>query len=244
MNEIVVNTAGAAYRIELNRPDCGNLATMYMIGALTAALQSIGPEVKIVVISGRGKDFCRGRDYQTAPESSASGAAAPSALKIRATMTGPMMTLYTTLRELPVPTLSLVQGAAYGFGCALAGACDMTIAAESARFRLPEMSRGLPPTLAMSALADRIPARTIGYMVYSTAELDARGALAVGLANDVVPDAELESRAAALVECVGGQPIAAVTTVKEYLRAAASMPDAARGGFAESLFAAAVSSRS
>jgi enoyl-CoA hydratase/carnithine racemase len=242
MSDIAVETARGVCRIELNRPECGNLATMVMVRDLTNTLQGIGADVKLVVIAGRGNDFCKGRDYQTAPETAGAGQAAPSALKIRETMTSPMMSLYTTLRDLRIATLSIVQGAAYGFGCALAGACDMTLAAESARFRLPEMGRGLPPTLAMSALWDRIPARTIGYMVYSTSELDARTALSIGLANAVVPDGDLGSRAALLIDTVSKQPLEAVRAVKDYLREAASMPSAARGRYAESLFAGVLSS--
>ena len=242
MKEISVISTNGACRIELNRPDCGNLVSTDMVQGLTHALQSIADDVKLVVIAGRGGDFCKGRDYQTAPESAAGGKA-PSALRIRAQMTGPMMTLYTALRELPVATLSVVQGSAYGFGCALAGACDMTLAAESARFRLPEMGRGLPPTLAMSALWDRIAPRTIGYLVYSTAELSARDALATGLAHAVVSDGELEARAATLIETICKQPLDAIRAVKEYLKEAPSMPPAARGGFGASLFAGVLSSR-
>lgn len=243
MSDINVTGANGVCRIELNRPDCGNLVTTDMVGELTSALTGIGADVKLVVIAGRGADFCKGRDYQTAPESSGQGKAAPSALAIRERMTAPMMTLYTALREAPVPTLSVVQGAAYGFGCALAGACDITIAGETARFRLPEMGRGLPPTLAMSALWDRLSPRTIGYMVYSTAELDARGALTIGLAHSVVPDRELEAHAATLSETISKQPLDAIRAVKEYLKEAPAMPAAARGGFGASLFAGVLSSR-
>ncbi|MCW5602974.1 MAG: enoyl-CoA hydratase/isomerase family protein [Burkholderiales bacterium] len=244
MSDITVTTSGGSCRIELNRPECGNLVTTDMVQGLTRALQSVAAGVKLVIVAGRGQDFCKGRDYQTAPESAGGGRAAPSALEIRERMTGPMMTLYTALRDLRVPTLSIVQGAAYGFGCALAGACDMTVAAERARFRLPEMGRGLPPTLAMSALWDRIAPRTIGYMVYSTAEITAHDALVIGLANTVVPDAEIEKHAASLVETVCKQPLDAVMAVKEYLKAAPSMPSGARGGFGASLFAGVLSSRS
>jgi enoyl-CoA hydratase/carnithine racemase len=243
MNEIEVGSAGGVCRIALNRPECGNLVSTDMVQGLTQVLLAIAADVKLVVITGRGADFCKGRDYQTAPESAGAGKSAPSALTIREQMTGPMMTLYTALRELPVATLSVVQGAAYGFGCALAGACDMTLAGESARFRLPEMGRGLPPTLAMSALWDRIGPRAIGYMVYSTAELSAHDAHVIGLAHAVVADAALEARAAALVETISKQPLDAIRTVKEYLKEAPSMPSAARGGFGASLFAGVLSSR-
>jgi enoyl-CoA hydratase len=243
MSEIAVAAAGGTCRIELNRPDCGNLVTSEMVEQLTQTLRSIAPDVKLVVIAGRGADFCKGRDYQSAPESAGAGKGAPSALQIRERMTAPMMALYTTLRDLPVPSLSVVQGAAHGFGCALAGACDMTLAAESARFRLPEMTRGLPPTLAMSALWDRLAPRTIGYLVYSTAELGAREALAIGLAHAVVPAGELDARAAALIETVSSEPLDALKAVKEYLKSAPAMAAEARSCFGASLFAGVLSSR-
>ncbi|HEX2829135.1 MAG TPA: enoyl-CoA hydratase/isomerase family protein [Burkholderiales bacterium] len=243
MSEISVKTANGACRIELNRPECGNLVTSEMVAALSEVLRGIGSDVKLVVIAGGGPDFCKGRDYQAAPESATAGRATPSALAIRERMTGPMVSLYGVLRDLPVATLSVVQGAAYGFGCALAGACDMTLAADSARFRLPEMGRGLPPTLAMSALWDRLSPRTIGYLVYSTAELSASDALAIGLANSVVPGAELDARAAALVGTICNQPLDAIRAVKEYLKEAPAMPASGRGGFGASLFAGVLSSR-
>ncbi len=243
MADITVQTAGGICRIELNRPDCGNLVTMDMVIALTRALQSLAAEVKLVVIAGQGADFCKGRDYHTAPESAGAGRSAPTALKIRAEMTAPMVTVYTALRDLAVPSLSIVRGAAYGFGCALAGACDMTVAGEGARFRLPEMERGLPPTLAMSALWDRISPRSIGYMVFSTAELNARDAHTIGLANTVVADAELDAGAAAVIATIAKQPLDAIRSVKEYLREAPAMPATARGGFGASLFAGVLSSR-
>ena len=243
MSGINVTTANGACRIELNRPDCGNLVTADMVVELTGALRSVAGDVKLIVIAGKGADFCKGRDYQSAPESAGASKAAPSALEIRERMTGPMMTLYTALRDAPVATLSVVQGAAYGFGCALAGACDMTIAADSARFRLPEMGRGLPPTLAMSALWDRVSPRAIGYMVYSTAELTAQDASRIDLVHAVVPDAELAARVAALVETICRQPLDAIRSVKEYLKLAPSMPATARGGLGASLFAGVLSSR-
>jgi enoyl-CoA hydratase/carnithine racemase len=241
--DVTVTNHNGACRVELARPDCGNLVTMDMVTALTQVLEAIGPSVSLVVIAGQGKDFCKGRDYHAAPESASGRQATPTALKIREEMTRPMMAFYTTLRDLAVPTLSIVQGAAYGFGCALAGACDMTLAGESARFRLPEMGRGLPPTLAMSALWGRIAPRTIGYMVYSTTELSASDALAIGLTNAVVPDKELGARADALIDMICREPLDAVKAVKEYLKEAPSMPSAGRGAFGASLFAAVLGSR-
>ncbi len=239
---VVVRNDAVACRIELDRADCGNLVTSEMVVTIADALRTAATTAKVVILSGRGGDFCKGRDYSAAPES-AKGGKAPTALEIRRNMTDPMVALYTTLRECPIPTVSLVQGLAYGFGCAFAGACDIVLAGRSARFRLPEMGRGLPPTLAMTALWERISARGLAYLVYSTAEIDAPAAQAMGLVSAIVADDELESRATALIEAIGQQPADAIRAVKEYLTLAPSMSATGRGGLGASLFAAVLSSR-
>lgn len=233
---------GAAWRIELNRPDCGNLVTMEMVAALEAAFRAVPAAAKVVVLSGRGADFCKGRDYRSAPES-ASGARAPSALAVRERMTSPIISLYGTIKDVAVPTVAVVQGAAYGFGCALSGGCDIVLAGAGSRFRLPEMGRGLPPTLAIAALMDRVSSRGLTYLVYSTAEVDSRAALGMGIATAVFPDDELDGQVVKLVETIAAQPADAVRAVKEYLRFAPHMEPRGRADFAASLFASVLSSR-
>lgn len=238
---VLTSRAGHAYRIELNRPDCGNLVTTEMVHALVDAVTRLPADAKLLVLSGKGVDFCRGRDPQTAPEAGR-GARAPSALELRERMAGPIIGFYAALMEAPVPTLAVVQGAAHGFGCALTGACDIALAGEGSRFRLPEMTKGLPPTLAMAALS-RLGARAIAYLVYTTAEMDARWALSVGLVHALVPDGQLGAQADTLIETISSQPLDAVRAVKEYLRFAPLMEPRGRGDFAASVIAGVLSSR-
>lgn len=240
--EISTRHDGAAWRIELNRPDCGNLVTMEMVAALDEAFRTVPSGARAVVLGGRGADFCRGRDYHSAPESGG-GARAPSALAVRERMTSPIIALYGTIKDVAVPTIAVVRGAAYGFGCALSGGCDILLAGTGSRFRLPEMGRGLPPTLAMAALMDRVTSRGLPYLVYSTAEVDSRAALGMGLASAVFPDDELDGQVAKLVETIAAQPTDAVKAVKEYLRFAPHMEPRGRADFAASLFASVLSSR-
>lgn len=238
---VIAGSMGAVWRIELNRPDCGNLVTTEMVHALARAVRAVPADAKLMVLAGRGADFCKGRDYQAAPEN-AKGGRAPSALELRSRMTAPIIDFYTCLKDAPVPTLAVVQGAALGFGCALAGCCDILLAGEGSRFRLPEMTKGLPPTLAMAAL-DKVSAKGLGYLVYSTAEVDARAALAIGLASAVHPDAQLAAAAQKLADTVAGQPLDAVRAVKEYLRHAPHMEPRGRADFAASVIAGVLSSR-
>jgi enoyl-CoA hydratase len=240
--EVSARQDGAAYRIELNRPDCGNLVTMEMVAALSDALHRVPQEAKLVIFAGRGADFCRGRDYKKAPESAQEGRT-PTALQIREAMATPIIQVYAAIKEMTVPTLSVVQGAAFGFGCALAGACDIVLAAERARFRLPEMGRGLPPTLAMCALMDKVRWKGLGYLVYSTSEIDARTAFAFGLVSAVHADGDLDRQAAALVETVCAQRLDAVKAVKGYLAHAPAMEAHARTDYAANLLSTVMSSR-
>lgn len=144
--------------------------------------------------------------------------------------------------RIPVPTIAVVQGAAHGFGSALTGCCDIALAGEGARFRLPEMTKGLPPTLALAAL-DKVTAKGVGYLVYSTAEVDARAALAMGLVSLVVPDGQLQAQAGKLIETISGQPLDAVKAVKEFLKFAPLMEPRGRADFAASVIAGVLSSR-
>lgn len=230
------------YRIELARPDCGNLVTMEMVRALSDSLKRLPDEAKLVVIAGRGADFCKGRDYQAAPESTKEGRT-PSAQEILDEMTTPVIDAYTAVRESPVPTLAIVQGAASGFGCALACACDIVLAGEGSHFRFPEMKRGLPPTLAMHAVMDRLTARALSYLVYSTAEIDAHAALSMGLVSAIFPDAELDHQAQTFAATVCTFPLDTVKTVKTFLKHAPLMAPRGRADFAARLFATTLSSR-
>ena len=145
--------------------------------------------------------------------------------------------LYGAFRNAKVPIIGVVQGRAVGLGCALAALCDITIASDRARFQLPEMSHRIMPTIAMSALVDRVPRKAATYMVYSTQEIDAHKALTFGLVSNVVPASELdaavaESRGAFQKNAAGG-----LLAVKEYARSAFSMSTQAANDFARNLHA-------
>jgi enoyl-CoA hydratase len=131
----------------------------------------------------------------------------------------------------------VVQGRAVGLGCALAALCDITVASERARFQLPEMSHNIMPTIAMSALVDRVPRKAATYLVYSTQEIDARQALVWGLVSHVVPANDLDATVAGLVDRLKKTPLPALLAVKEYARSAFSMSTQAANDLARNLHA-------
>ena len=64
---------------------------------------------------------------------------------------------YGAFRRCEIPVIGVVKGRAFGFGCAIAAVCDITLAADSAKFQVPEMAHNIMPTMVMSALVDRVP---------------------------------------------------------------------------------------
>ena len=130
-----------------------------------------------------------------------------------------------------------MQGRAVGLGCALAALCDITIAGDRARFSFPETAHRIMPTIAFSALVDRMPRKAATFMIYSAQEIEAQKALTFGLASDVVPANELEGAVAKLVAHFSRMPLAAVLAVKEYSRAAFGIGTQAATDFARNLHA-------
>jgi enoyl-CoA hydratase len=145
--------------------------------------------------------------------------------------------LYGAFRNAKTPVIGIVQGRAVGLGCALAALCDITIAGDKARFSFPETAHRIMPTIAFSALVDRMPRKAATFMMYSAQEVDAHKALTFGLVSNVVPASELDSAVATLVEHLKKMPLAAVLALKEYARTAFGMSTQAATDFARNLHA-------
>ena len=113
----------------------------------------------------------------------------------------------------------------------------MTIAADTAKFQLPEMGHNIMPTMAMSSLVDRVPRKALMYLTYSTAILSAERALTFGIVSEVVPEAQLEATVDELSGALLKAPRPANRAVKEYARAALSMDISGAIDFARNLHA-------
>ena len=226
---------GAATRITLNRPDDGNRVSNEMAAELAGMFEAAGRDgSKMIVLRGAGADFCLGR--QPPPE-------AGQAMAIRELNTDPGLAFFASIPRCPIPIIAVVQGQAVGMGCAISSLADVTIAADDARFRVPEMGRSLPPTLVMWALADRVPPKAVSWLVYSREPIDAAHALALGLVSRVVPAAELDGAAEHLVSTLSENSAASVRAVKEYMRASPGLDRQASADFASNLLANVLASK-
>ena len=235
---VVINRDGPLVDIVLDRAENGNLINAEMSNAIIAAVSSLDDEVKLVRIGSSGADFCKGRQ---SPMPAAD--AKPSAETLRRVVAAPPLALYDALKAVRVPVVAVVRGEALGVGCALAGVCDVTLAADTAAFQIPEMERDIPPTLVMSALIGRVPVKTVAHMVLSRHRLSAAEALVAGLVSRVVPAASLDAEANALTQTLLGCSAVTLRAVKQFLHLAPEMSASGASGFAAHLAATALSAR-
>jgi enoyl-CoA hydratase len=231
-NEILVQQDGAILRVTLNRPADGNAMSDDMAVELTDILDRAADTSQFVLLRGAGSDFCTGRWY--AANRPASGV--PEALALRR-RNETIFNCYGAFRRSPIPIVGVAQGRSAGFGCALAALCDITIASDNATFQFPEMAHNIMPTMAMSALVDRVPLKALMYLFYSTAAVGAERALSFGLVSEVVPLSKLDEAVETLCAALLKSPAPATLAVKEYARSALSMDLQGAIDFARNLHA-------
>jgi enoyl-CoA hydratase/carnithine racemase len=236
---ILVTRKGDVTTLTLNRPDAGNRVSTDMAREFTR-LFGLAAEngSKLIVLRANGADFCLGRDTTGVAEGGAM-----TALDIRYHNADPALDFYDSFLATPIPVVGVVRGLADGMGCALAALCDITLAADTARFRVPEMNRDIPPALVMTAFRDRVPRKAIGYLIWSRDEIDAATAREFGIVSKVVPEDALAAETEALCGRLEGNSMASIRMIKEYLNHALDMNRAAAQRFASNLMAAVMASK-
>jgi enoyl-CoA hydratase len=231
MSDYIINQRdGEVARITIDRADEGGIISDPMAVELAGMIDAAA-DAKVIVLRSNGPDFCIGRDPKGRPSS-----APPDAMGYR-DRSDVVFDYYNAFRGSPAPVITAVQGRALGFGCATAALCDITIAADTARFALPEMGHNIMPTMAMSSLVDRVGRKGVLYLTYSHKEIDAATALAYGLVSLVVPEAELDDELEDLVGRITQAKRVAVRAVKEYATSALTMDITAVNAFAKNLHA-------
>ena len=182
--------------LTLNRPQRRNALDGQLIADLTAVLMRLekDPQVRIIVISGAGGNFCAGGDIEwmrcMAQASSDANVQDAEALGL----------LFETLDGLSKPTIAVVQGAAFGGGVGLAACCDIVIAARSAKFCLSEVRLGLVPAVVGPYVLRAIGPRHARALFLSAEIVGADCAFHIGLVHEVALDASLATTRDRLIE--------------------------------------------
>ncbi|HVB82395.1 MAG TPA: enoyl-CoA hydratase [Candidatus Binataceae bacterium] len=212
--------------LTLNQPDKLNALSDSMIAGLLEELGRAAhdPDVRCVVVSGAGRGFCSGGDVsrmRDRNEGAAAGKAAEQTVEQRMAALRRAEEVSLMLHELPKPTIAAINGAAAGAGLSLALACDLRIAADSARLITAFARVGFSGDFGGTWLMTRLvgPARAKEF--YFLADpIEASQALALGLVNRVVPAASLMAETAALAKRIASGPAIAYGYMKANINAA------------------------
>jgi len=168
-------------RITLNRPEKRNALNDTVVAELKAALRSAeaNEAVRVAVISGAGQDFCSGADLSMLQK--ISGASVSENVADARSL----MELFLMIRRLRLPVVAAVRGKALAGGCGLATACDIVLAASSARFGYPEVKLGFVPAMVMAILRRNVSEKRAFELLTLGVEIDAQEAQRIGLVNKV-----------------------------------------------------------
>jgi len=209
---VIVERRGAVVTITLNRPKSFNAMNMGLLNDLLAALAAGAEDetVRAVLLTGAGKAFCAGGDLVAFKEDIDTNPVAP----VRELVTV-MNRVTLAIRAMPKPVVAAINGAVGGAGMSLAAACDLRLCAASAKFRQAYTGVALVPDGGWTLLVPLL----IGYgraaeLVFKNEPFDAQRALAWGLVNEVVEDAQLPAAAATLCEALAQGPTRSFAIIK------------------------------
>ncbi|MCL5116653.1 MAG: enoyl-CoA hydratase-related protein [Firmicutes bacterium] len=196
--------------IALNRPETLNALTDGLLKELTDAVKSVekNPEVRVLVLTGRGRGFCSGQDLKSFQDSAGER-------DIGAHLDQFYHPLIRKLATLEKPTIAMINGVVAGAGMSLALACDLRVAAEGARFSQAFVRIGLVPDSGSTYFLPRL----IGYsraleMAMTGMMVDDQTALNWGLINRLVPKEQLEQETYSLARSLASGPPLALGMIK------------------------------
>ncbi|MSP21453.1 MAG: enoyl-CoA hydratase/isomerase family protein [Dehalococcoidia bacterium] len=214
---VLTSIGGGVGTLRLNRPDKRNAMSADLAAQLHAAIEALdaNDEVVAIVVTGSGGAFSAGADMNESLAAYERGdrrfnPAADAAARVAAS---------------PKPTIAAIEGPAYGAGALLAGACDIRIVSETARFRFPGAEYGL--VVGAVALPRLVGAALAKELLFSGRVVDAQEAVRIGLANRVAPPDLLEAEASALASEIAQASPLALGWIKRVVNASVSGADAA-----------------
>jgi enoyl-CoA hydratase len=226
-----VERDGAVAILTVDRPEKRNALSAAVRAELIAALDALRDEaeVRVLVVTGEGeKAFVAGADIGEFAER--------TPLEQRAVMTG--RRVFDEIAAYPKPVIAMINGFALGGGCELALACDLRIAADTAKLGQPEINLGIIPGGGGTQRLPRVVGTGQAMRLVLTGEIiGAAEALRIGLVDVVHPAAELRERTLEVARGMATKSAVALQMAKSAIRAAAEMPMAAGLAYETELFA-------
>jgi enoyl-CoA hydratase/carnithine racemase len=200
-------------RIILNRPDKLNALDPEMMGIIDATIDELerSHEIRVLVVEAAGeKSFCVGADILAWTSL--------SPLQMWSEWIRRGHRIFDRLAQVRQPVICAINGYAFGGGLELALACDLRIAADSARFAMPEVKLGTVPGWGgTDRLTKLVGAARAKQMIFSGESVTAEIAERWGIINEVVTAASLHERVRTLAEIIGENAPVAVQTAKQLI---------------------------
>jgi 2-(1,2-epoxy-1,2-dihydrophenyl)acetyl-CoA isomerase len=210
-DDILFTVADGILRITLNRPDMGNAVTQDQRRQFGEWIERANEDhaIRCVVLGATGRFFCTGADLSAPRDEAPVPEGQPERVvgdTRRTMLRGAIATVHSIL-DCEKPIIAAVQGTAAGIGCHLAFACDLVVAAESAKFIEVFARRGL----AVDGLGSWLLPRLVGLqrakeLVFLADDVPAHRALEIGLVTRVVPDEELATTVDELAQRLASGP--------------------------------------
>lgn len=229
---VLLGIAEGIARIRLNRPEASNAVDADLLRVLheVALRCHADPTVRVVVLSGEGRNFCAGGDVKTF---ASKGEDLPDYLR---EATAWLQLATAALIQLKAPVIAQVQGfAAGGAGFGLVCAADLVVAGESARFFSGAVRVGMAPDAGTTVTLSRIVGlRRAMDILLTNPTLTAQQAYDLGILTRVVPDADLAAEVDALAADLAAQPPLGLAATKRLVwdglgsTVAARLPEEAR----------------
>lgn len=216
---VLVERVGRVARLTLNNAGKRNAMTYAMVNALIEALREVNadPEVRVAVLAAAGDHFSAGGDLKEFADE----------LKLPAfkhwQAADPWIDLFRLIPAMRVPVIAAVQGFALAGGCGLVALCDLAIAADDAQVGTTEINIGLFPMIIFPALRRTVGERKALEMALTGRRFNADEALRMGLVNQVVPRADLLSRATEIATEMAQKGAAALSMGKRLFYSTADM---------------------
>jgi methylglutaconyl-CoA hydratase len=212
-NLVLYDAAAGVARITLNRPEKRNALNDELIAGIKDALRRANddPDMRVVVITGAGSDFCSGADLAALQKIST------ASVSENLQDAQSLMELFLLIRAVNVPVIAAVRGRALAGGCGLATACDMVLAARSSRFGYPEVKIGFVPAMVTAILRRNVSEKRAFQLLTMGEDLSAEECERLGLVNRVLDDDAFEDEVDAFVQRFTRVSSSAVALTKQLL---------------------------
>ncbi|HML17936.1 MAG TPA: enoyl-CoA hydratase-related protein [Bryobacteraceae bacterium] len=210
---ILYSAENGIARITLNRAEKRNALDPESIRGLNDALAHSARDenVRVVLITGAGRDFCSGADLAALDRAAGAG------VMDHLGSARELADVFLAMRRHPRPVVAAVRGRALAGGCGLATACDLILANESAEFGYPEVKIGFIPAIVMAILRRSISEKRAFELITTGEVISAVQAHAVGLINRVYSDAEFDSSVEDYLTALARKSASAVSLSKNLL---------------------------